>query len=90
MVAYCGTFVLLTCASGRQVRAVGQHLQEEGKKLGLRVLSVEGQDNGRWLLIDFGDIVVHVFDEHTRGFYDLDGLWADAPRLDLPETALAV
>lgn len=46
-------------------------------------LSTEGFDSARWVLLDFGDIVVHVFDEPMRGFYDLDGLWGDAPRLEM-------
>ena len=45
----------------------------------------EGQATGRWVLADFGDVVVHVFDRDMRGFYDLDGLWRDAPRIDPPE-----
>jgi ribosome-associated protein len=46
-------------------------------------LSTEGFDSARWVLLDFGDVVVHVFDEPMRGFYDLDGLWGDAPRLEM-------
>ena len=46
-------------------------------------ISTEGFDSARWVLLDFGDVVVHVFDEPMRGFYDLDGLWGDAPRLEM-------
>ena len=42
-------------------------------------------EGGRWVLLDFGDIVVHIFEEPLRGFYDLEGLWQDAPRVDLPD-----
>jgi ribosome-associated protein len=42
---------------------------------------VEGLENSKWVLIDLGDILVHIFDEHMRGYYDLDGLWMDAPRV---------
>lgn len=51
---------------------------------GIRPLGVEGLQASRWVLIDFGDVVVHVFDEPMRGFYDLDGLWGDAPRIPVP------
>lgn len=44
-------------------------------------MGVEGMDASRWILLDFGDVIVHVFDEPLRGFYDLDSLWGDAPRL---------
>ena len=53
------------------------------KEHGIQAVSVEGMDSGRWVLLDFGDIVVHVFDEPLRSFYDLDGLWSDAPRIEL-------
>jgi ribosome silencing factor RsfS/YbeB/iojap len=91
LVSYCGHFLLLTGSNSRQVRAIANYLQVQGKNtLGLKVLSVEGMDNGRWVLIDFGDVVVHVFDKDMRGFYNLDGLWADAPRVEAPEDQLAV
>ncbi len=91
LVSYCDHFLLLSGNNARQVRAIAQYLREHGKTdLGLTVLSVEGVESGRWVLIDFGDVVVHVFDLEMRGFYDLDGLWADAPRVDAPETQLAV
>ena len=91
LVSYCSHFLLVSGTNSRQVRAIAQHLQAQGKKeLGLKTLSIEGMENGRWVLIDFGDVVVHVFDKDMRGFYDLDGLWADAPRVAAPDTQLAV
>ena len=91
LVSYCSHFLLVSGTNSRQVRAIAQHLQAQGKKeLGLKTLSIEGMENGRWVLIDFGDVVVHVFDKDMRGFYNLDGLWADAPRVAAPETQLAV
>ena len=50
---------------------------------GMRPVGVEGLDASRWVLLDFGDVLVHIFDEPMRGFYDLEGLWADAPRVAL-------
>ena len=66
---------------GRNIlRAIAESIEVELKKKGAMPLSVEGQGGGSWLLIDYGDVVAHVFEAEQRGFYDLEGLWADAPR----------
>lgn len=52
-----------------------------------RVLRREGMDDGTWVLLDYGDVVIHVFDEETRAYYDLERLWADAPRLSFEPAA---
>lgn len=54
---------------------------EELRAAGVRPIGVEGLEASRWVLVDYGDVIVHVFDEPMRGFYDLEGLWADAPRV---------
>lgn len=51
----------------------------------IRPLGVEGQDTGQWILLDFGDVIVHVLHEQARDYYDLDGLWIDAKRLPVPQ-----
>ncbi len=56
-------------------------------QLGRRPLRREGEDHGRWVLLDYGDLVVHVFDHETRTYYDLERLWADAPRLEFDQVA---
>jgi len=56
---------------------------DDMRQLGVRPIGVEGADASRWILIDFGDLLVHVFDEPMRGFYDLDALWGDARRVPL-------
>ena len=62
--------------------ALAKHIQGDVKeKLGVKCLSVEGLPQARWVLADFGDVIVHVFHEDTRGYYDLESLWIDAPRL---------
>ena len=53
--------------------------------LGIRPFAVEGAGRGHWVLMDFSDVIVHIFYEPVREFYDLDGLWGDAPRAELPE-----
>jgi ribosome-associated protein len=79
--SFCDAFVVCHGTNRRQVSAIAQGVIDELRTHNVRPIGVEGLDAGRWVLIDFGDIVVHVFDEPMRGFYDLDGLWGDAPRL---------
>lgn len=65
----------------RQVRAIAEGVAEDLRAQGRRHAGMEGADASRWILLDFGDVIVHVFDEPMRGFYDLESLWADAPRV---------
>ncbi len=74
-------FLICSGQSNRQVQAIGEHLISELKKEKIRPLSVEGLKEGHWALIDYGYVVVHIFYEPVREFYDLDGLWIDAPRI---------
>jgi ribosome-associated protein len=74
-------FVITSGTNPRQVQAIADEIRRSMDKLRLRCLSVEGFEEGRWVLLDYGDVVVHVFDEATRDFYDLERLWADAPRV---------
>ncbi|NCG19975.1 MAG: ribosome silencing factor [Rhodobacterales bacterium] len=85
LIDYADIFVLCTANNRRQVQAIAESVRQYSKKeLKTFPNSVEGADAARWVLVDFGDVVVHVFDEPHRGFYDLDGLWLDAPRLATP------
>lgn len=81
LASYAEYFVLMTAESAPQLDAVADHIEEGMKAWGERPLGIEGSRGGRWVLIDFGDVVAHVFYQDTRGFYDLEGLWADAPRV---------
>lgn len=83
LTSYADYFVLATGTSDRQVMAIADSLQEEMKKAGHVCLGVEGYERGHWVLIDYGDVVVHVFYEETRDLYDIEGLWAEAPRIFL-------
>ena len=71
--------------SSRQVSAIADHIKVEMKKQGVRPISVDGIDEGKWALLDYGDVIIHVFYEDTRSFYDLEGLWADARRIAVEE-----
>jgi ribosome-associated protein len=82
-------FVLATGTSARQMRAVAEHVVGAGKELGQRPFSVEGRETttegpeaSRWMLVDYVDVVVHVFTGESRSYYDLELLWGDAPRVN--------
>jgi ribosome-associated protein len=74
-------FVVCSAANERQAKAITESCKAAMKAEGIREHGLEGQNEGRWLLQDFVDVVVHVFHEAHREFYDLEGLWADAPRV---------
>ena len=78
-------FLICTGRSDTQVQAITQSVEDAMKRRDERPLSVEGFQHGQWVVIDFGDIIVHVFYEPVREFYDLERLWARAPRVKLPE-----
>lgn len=86
MVDFADFFVLATARNPRQVNAIAESVKQRAKQdHDTPPVGVEGTTAGRWVLADFGDVVVHVFDRDMRGFYDLDGLWRDAPRVAVPE-----
>jgi len=77
-------FLLLSGTSTRQTQALAGHLNETLGKLGIRPRGIEGTEAGQWILMDYDEVIVHIFYESTRGFYDLEGLWMEASRLPLP------
>jgi ribosome-associated protein len=83
-VDYADFLVLMTGRSSRQVDALAQAVEEACAKKKKRALSVEGLPAAAWVLLDFGDVVVHIFQEEARGLYDIEGLWLDAARLPVP------
>ena len=78
-------FILCSGRSDRQVQSIAQGLEENAADDGVKPYAVEGTQRGHWVLMDFSDVIVHVFYEPVREFYDLDGLWSHAPRVALPE-----
>jgi ribosome-associated protein len=80
LTSYADYFVVMTADSDRQASAIADAVEETMKKQGVSKVGVEGYDTGRWILVDYGDVVAHVMSRESRGFYDLEGLWADAPR----------
>ncbi len=79
-------FVIVTGTSRRQLHAISEEVDRVMKQRGESRMSLSGYDESRWIALDYGGVVVHLFDEECRGFYDLEGLWADATRVDLTET----
>ncbi len=76
-------FVILTGTSNRHVQAMAENIMEAFKSVGLSLLGSEGLREGKWVLLDYGEVVVHIFLEPVREYYDIERLWVDAPRLDL-------
>jgi len=78
-------FVIASGESRRQLQAIASGMQEAAGELDEKLLGLEGLDVGNWILLDFGDCVVHLFQKDVRRFYDLDMLWGDAPRVKWEE-----
>lgn len=80
-------FILASGTSDRHVRSICERIVRTLREQGHRVLHQEGEQQARWVLLDYGDVVVHVFDEETREKYHLEELWADAPRVPITVAA---
>jgi ribosome-associated protein len=77
-------FVIATGASRRQLHAISEEIDQTLEvQLKDKRIGIEGYDDSRWIVLDYGDVVIHLFDEETRQFYSLENLWADAERVDL-------
>lgn len=76
--------VLASGTSDKQAQAIAESVRTGLKKFG-KPIDIEGTQEGNWIVIDYGDVIVHVFREETRRYYDLDGLWAEAPEVPVPE-----
>src|SRR5262245_61730874 len=77
-------FVITSGANERQVQAISDEIYETLKKAGSTAARVEGHKTAEWILLDYGDFLVHVFDQKARSFYDLERLWRESRRVDLP------
>ena len=74
-------FIICSGNSNRQVSAIAEYIQVDLKKQGIKPLSVEGIKEGHWVLLDYGHVIIHIFYEPVRNFYDLEGLWVDAEKI---------
>jgi ribosome-associated protein len=77
-------FIVTSGANTRQVQAIADEVVEQLKKQGTRAARIEGYNTAEWVLVDYGDFILHVFEEKARRFYDLERLWRDAKRVQLP------
>jgi len=77
-------FIVCSGSSNRQVAAIAQTIKRELKKYKFKPLSIDGIKEGQWVLMDFGHVVIHIFYDPVRNFYDLEGLWTDAARVVTP------
>ncbi|MCI4624643.1 MAG: ribosome silencing factor [Candidatus Magnetoovum sp. WYHC-5] len=76
-------FVICSGENQPQIKAIVDNVEENLKAAGITPLRIEGLSNGRWVLLDYDDIIIHIFDGETRAYYELEKLWLDAPRISL-------
>lgn len=81
--AFTDYFVICSGTSDRQVKTIAGAIEMEMKKKDVRPLGMEGYETGHWVLVDYGDVVAHVFYDDERHYYQLEKLWADAPQLKI-------
>ncbi len=88
--SFADTFIIATGTSDRHVRSVADSIEAALKAHGEPPMGIEGYDEGRWVLIDCDDTIVHIFQQEIRDHYDLERLWSDAPALELEAAARSV
>ena len=84
MTSYADVFIFCSGRSNRQVTAIAEHIKTDLKQHEIKPISVEGTKDGHWVLLDYGHVIIHVFYEPVREFFDLEGLWVDAKRITTP------
>ncbi|WP_299983869.1 ribosome silencing factor [Desulfobacula sp.] len=89
LTSYTDTLVIIEGNSQRQVTSIAEHLIKSLKDQEIKAIGIEGVKDGEWALLDYGEVIIHIFKPETKSFYDLEGLWADASRIDLSEFEVA-
>ncbi len=79
--SFADYFIICSGGNSRQIQAIADEIELQLKKFGEYPASIEGYQNAEWVLVDYGDVVIHIFSEKAREYYDLDRLWRDAKRL---------
>jgi ribosome-associated protein len=82
-------FLIASGNSIRQVQAITRHLKKRMDEESFKVYGLEGEQKGHWVLLDYNDVVIHIFYQPDREFYDLEGLWIEAPRIDLEKNGIS-
>lgn len=82
--SYTDYFVICNGTNRRHAAAIAEGIRDDLRDQKVRPLGIEGLEAQRWVLVDFGDVIVHVFDPDMRGFYDLEGIWSDAKTVPVP------
>ena len=85
LTSYTDMVVIVEAGSKRQVTSLAEHVVKTLKGKAIKTLGAEGIKEGEWALLDFGHLIIHIFESSARTFYDLDGLWSDAPKVDLSQ-----
>ncbi len=85
--SFADYFVICSGNSDRQIRSLADHIARNVKEKGILPLGIEGERSGSWILMDYGDVILHIFYRPVREFYDIEGLWSDAPRMIVEESA---
>jgi ribosome-associated protein len=88
--SFADYFLICSGRSSRQVQGIADRLEEALRELGIRPLGVEGRREGHWVLMDYGDVIVHIFYGPVRDVYDLESLWSEARAVDLPAEVRAM
>ena len=88
--AFADYFIICSGTSDRQVRAIAAAIQENLKTADILPLGVEGEAAGQWVLMDYDDVIIHIFLDPVRTFYDLERLWSEAPRMDVPDETVTL
>ena len=83
--SFADFFIVCTGTNSRQIQAICDEVALQMKSLGRHPISVEGYDHAEWILADYGDLIVHVFSEKARTYYDLERLWRQAAEMKIPE-----
>ena len=76
-------FIICSGESTTQVKAIQEQIEKEFEEAGIKPLGIEGRKNNLWVLMDYDDIIIHIFEEQTRAYYELEKLWIDAKRIPL-------
>ena len=87
--SFADYFIICTGNNQRQVQAICDEVERSMRERGDRAISVEGYDNGEWVLMDYGDMLVHIFSPQSRSYYELDRLWRDAIDVQIPAATKA-